>query len=73
MLDLDLMDFISAHLRVMKLSDTASQPTFLIRFVQLKCYVIQSKNITTNGILYLTKLSTFVSVVIMDVFFSIID
>lgn len=28
--DLDLMDFISAHLRVMKLHDTALESTFLI-------------------------------------------
>lgn len=32
MLDLDLMDFISVHLRVMKRSDTAFHPTFLVLF-----------------------------------------
>lgn len=63
MLDLDLIDLISAHLRVMKLCVAALQPAFRYTIGQLKCCAVLSIIIhNIDGIFYLTKLYTFVAV-----------
>lgn len=75
-LDLDLMDFSSVHLRLMKPSDSALQPTFPYTLQHLECNVKYQSlvvlNMTTKGIFYSAKLCTFVAVHVMGVLFPLL-